>query len=193
MPKFQTACGICRRGGSTAAERGFSLVELLGVLAIATILMTSAAPMFSWTTSSYRISGQINTLVGDLMYARSEAIKTGIPVTVCASADGATCLAGNNWQAGWIIFSDTNATQSVPVGQVPLRVQRSLPGGNTLVADNNVGAITFNRDGFALGLPANPVTLALRDPSSESGLTRCLAVSIVGKLNMQKAATGNCL
>ena len=45
--------------------------------------------------TSSRISGEINGLLGDMQYARSEAIKQGQNVVVCVSTTGTDCTAGD--------------------------------------------------------------------------------------------------
>src|ERR1700728_5113690 len=79
---------------------GVSLVELLIVLTIAGILLGIGAASYKGITTSYRISGEINGLLGDMQYARSEAIKQGQNVVICvANSAGNNCSAGNfSWQ-----------------------------------------------------------------------------------------------
>jgi type IV fimbrial biogenesis protein FimT len=174
-------------------QHGLTLVEILVALTIAAILASAAVPSFVWSISAYRISGQVNGWIGDLQYTRAEAIKRGQTVTLCSSQNGTACATGTtNWQTGWIIFADANGNATVDAGEAVLRAQGPLVGGNTFAGDNGVRAITFNRDGFAIGLPAGNVTLTLRDSTAQSGLTRCVAVTTVGRTAVQHAGTGNC-
>jgi type IV fimbrial biogenesis protein FimT len=174
-------------------ERGLTLVEMLVALTIAAILASTAVPSFLWSLSSYRVSGQVNGWIGDLQYARAEAIKRGQTVTLCISTNGTSCATGTtSWQSGWIVFADADGDATVDAGEVVLRTQAALTGGSTFSASNNVRAVTFNRDGFAIGLPAGTVTLTLHDSTNTSGLTRCVAVTTVGRTSVQKAGAGNC-
>ena len=174
-------------------QRGLTLIELLVAITILAVLAQLAVPSFSYSISSYRISSQINGWIADAQYARAEAIKRGQTVTICLSADGTTCATGTTaWQSGWIVFADANGNAAVDAGETILRIQTPLVANNTFIADNNVAAITFNRDGFAVGLPAADVTLTLHDSSNDAGLTRCVAVSTVGRTAVQKAGTENC-
>ena len=174
-------------------QRGFTLIEMLVVITILTVLAATAVPSLSYTFAAYRVSGQINGWIGDLQYTRAEAIKRGQTVTLCISADGATCvLNSSSWAQGWIVFADANGSATVDAGEAVLRKQVALVANNTFTADNNVRAITFNRDGFAIGLPAGNVTLTLHDSTAQTGLTRCAAVTTVGRASVQKAGTGNC-
>jgi len=90
-------------GRTRRFPQGFTLIELLVVVAIAAILLTVGVPSYLTTISGYRVANETNALVGDLQYARSEAIKQGVTVSMCISTDGATCSAStNHWEAGHI-------------------------------------------------------------------------------------------
>jgi len=171
--------------------RGFTLAEMLVALTIASILVAAGAGSFQNVTTQNRIANQINGLLGDMQFARAEAIKEGRPVTVCASTNGTTCAPTTAWEGGWIVFKDSNGNQTVDPGESVLRVQQALTGGDTVAADNGITSVTYNRQGFAFGLPGT-ITLALHDPTSRASWVRCLAVSIVGQLQIQTSGTGNC-
>src|SRR5438874_13781183 len=81
------------------------------------------SPSYRYIANSYRMSAEVNGLLGDLQYARSEAIKEGQTVTTCVSADGTGCTGGTAWANGWIVFSDPNANATVDAGETVLRVQ----------------------------------------------------------------------
>ncbi len=168
------------------------MVELVVVICIVGILMAVGAPSYKYITTSNRIAGEINGLIGDLQFARSEAIKEGTTVTVCASTNGTTCVgAGSTWTTGWLVFMDQNGSASVDANDSILRVQKAMGSGDTFVADSAVIAITFNRDGFSQGL-AGTLTLRLHDSTNNGGYTRCLEVTIVGSLSTIRRGTRNC-
>ena len=70
-------------------QKGFTLTEVIVVTAIVAILFGIAIPSYKYLTTSYRMSAEINNLVGDLQFARGEALKEGNGVTACISSDGA--------------------------------------------------------------------------------------------------------
>lgn len=87
---------------------GFSLIELLIVIAIAAILFGMAAPSFSALLQGNRLTAHINHLVSDLNYARSEAVKRNRNVILCKSLDGMNCATTSPWEKGWLIFADND-------------------------------------------------------------------------------------
>ena len=109
-------------------QRGFTLTELIVVSAIVAILLGIAIPSYKYISTSYRMSAEVNGLLGDLQFARSEALKEGNGVTACVSSDGASCTGGADWSPGWIVFSDPNANATVDGGERLLKVQSAFTG-----------------------------------------------------------------
>jgi type IV fimbrial biogenesis protein FimT len=177
-----------KAGSGFARSSGFTMIELMMTIAIATVVMTLAIPSFRYVTNSNRIAGEINGLLGDMQFARSEAIKEGRSVTVCVSTDGTTCSVGNtDWKNGWIVFAIP-----VPATAPPniLRVQTTLSGTDTFLANNNIDAITFNREGYAGGLPAGTLITLHTTPTTDAW-TRCLSLTFTGQMTTQMVAPTN--
>jgi len=107
-------------------------------------------------------------------------------VTVCVSTDGASCANTTTWQSGWIVFSDANGNAAVDAlaGDVVLRVQTTFASTDTFVANNNVGAVTFNRQGYANGI-ANGTLITLHDSVPTPSWIRCLSINLVGMMTSQ--------
>jgi type IV fimbrial biogenesis protein FimT len=172
----------CPGAAARRSVTGVTLVELLTVISIVAIMMAIGVPSFKYISASYRVSGEVNGLLGDMEFARAEAIKEGQTVTVCISADGATCDTGaTTWQTGWIVFSDVKGDQTVDAGDNVLRVQSAFTGTDSLESTGN-SYVTFSRDGFALQLPNGGVTFTLHDATSNPVWTRCLNMSVVGMM-----------
>jgi len=169
---------------------GFTLVEMIISVAVAAILLTIGIPSFRYVTNSNRIAAEINGLLGDMQFARSEAVKEGIPVSVCVSSNSTACdgVNTNTWQNGWIVFSDANANATKDGNDVILRVQKPFSSTDTFVATNNVGAVTFNREGYANGI-ANGTLIQLHDATNTNSWTRCLSVNLVGMMVSQTYGT----
>jgi type IV fimbrial biogenesis protein FimT len=164
-------------GSGFARSAGFTMIELMMTIAIATIVMTLAIPSFRYITNANRIASEVNGLLGDLQFARAEAIKEGQGVTVCVSTDHATCVANDtNWQDGWIVISSV-------AGVGVLRVQNQFSSTDTFVS-NTVASVTFNREGYAGGLPAGTL-ITLHDSTGTPAWTRCLSLSFTGQMTTE--------
>jgi len=165
-------------------SRGITLIETLIVMAIVAILLAIGIPSFMYVTTSNRIAGEVNGLLGDLQYARAEAIKEGQTVTVCVSSNGTACdtTSTTTWNSGWIVFSDANADATVDSGDIVLRIQTPFSGTDTFSASNNIGSISFNREGFASGPSgfANGTLITLHATPPRAASTRCLAITMIG-------------
>jgi len=169
-------------------QTGFTLTELMVVLAIVAILLTIGVPSYRYVTNSYRMSAEVNGLLGDLQYARSEAIKEGQTVTTCVSTNSTACTGGTAWATGWIVFSDPNGNGTVDAGETVLRVQGAFRSQipDTFSASGNVTAITYNREGFprtAAGFLTTTITL--RDSTANGAWTRCLVIAAATPLSTQ--------
>ena len=93
-------------------EGGFTLIELMFVLAVAAILLSVAVPALQMFATNSRQTGAINEFVSSMHLARNTAITTNARVTMCASSNAASCEAVS-WDSGWILFRDTNSNQTI--------------------------------------------------------------------------------
>lgn len=137
-------------------QSGFTLIELIVVLAFAAIIMTFAIPNFNTAIRNNRLSTQANDLVSALNLARSEAVTRGDRVTVCRSLNGTSCnTSAGNWEDGWIVFHDPLASGTVGVvdsGEQLIRVYAGLDGDNTLRSgDNYTNYVSFLAMGESRG------------------------------------------
>ncbi|MGA2189597.1 MAG: GspH/FimT family pseudopilin [Steroidobacteraceae bacterium] len=180
-------------------DSGFTQFELVIVMLIVGIIAAIGVPSFKYVTASNRIAAEINAMLGDMRYARTEAVKEGLPVTVCASADGLTCSKSSaSWQSGWIIFSDPSGNQTVGANPI-LRKQPAFSTSfnnstDVFVVNNGIYAATFNRQGFGASIPTVTTTtvMALRTQPENTAWTRCLAITVVGQLTIEQTTTTGC-
>lgn len=132
---------------------GFTLVELIVAIAVAAILLATAVPSFQDTIKNNRMAANVNEFVGALNLARSEAIKRGVPVTVCKDGGGGSaCTPAAEWQQGWILFSDRNGDGDVDAidNDTVLRIYPALGASYTFRSDDAlVNRVTYNTKGFA--------------------------------------------
>ena len=150
------------------AETGFTLVELLIALLIGAILATLAAPSFMDTIRRNRLVSASNDFLATLNYARSEAIKRGQTITVCASSDQATCT-NSPWQDGWIV-QEANSTEL-------LRAHGALDGEATLTRTDASTMFQYTPRGLLAG--GNSATFNLCVASGFEG--RQIVISATGR------------
>lgn len=89
-------------------QLGFTLIELMVSLLVMAVLVSIAAPGMGSLVESNSLKAQTGDILGDLRFARSEAITHMKPIVICSSQDQANCTANRNWNQGWIIFIDRN-------------------------------------------------------------------------------------
>lgn len=96
--------------------RGFTLPEVIITLGIAAIILTTAVPSVSNSIKDNRLAAQVNQIIIDIHFARSEAVKRNLRVILCRSTapnasspscNVSTALENNyTWTGGYLIFAD---------------------------------------------------------------------------------------
>jgi type IV fimbrial biogenesis protein FimT len=89
-------------------QGGFTLYELLLTLALVSILVSLSVPAFSKMLARSRQVTELNGLFHAIHLARKESIRRRQVMTVCASSDGQSCLADQDWSSGWILFNNAD-------------------------------------------------------------------------------------
>ncbi len=164
-------------------QRGFTLIELMMTLVIATVLLTVGIPSFSQVIRTNRIASQVNMLVSSLNAARSEAVTRGVPVSVCASTDQATCSGNNDWSTGWIVYTDNNSAGATSISQV-LHTYEALGGSPVVATDTGATFMRYQNDGSA-GTQVN-ITHTIADCSGSE--QRVINISAAGRVSIAASA-----
>ena len=90
---------------TTGRAPGFSLLELLLVLAILTLSATQVLPGMNRWRDSMSLRMAADHWLAGLNRARSEAVARGVAVSLCpASSQQAMC--GDDYSRGWFMFTD---------------------------------------------------------------------------------------
>jgi type IV fimbrial biogenesis protein FimT len=117
------------------AKRGFTLMEMLVVVAIGGILAAMAAPSLTSVIESNRRITISNQLMEDLVFARRQAIALSTSVALCGSGGTNACITSGtsptDWSNGWSTYIGQSAAltpASADAGLV-LRQPQALPSG----------------------------------------------------------------
>jgi type IV fimbrial biogenesis protein FimT len=174
---------------------GYTLVEVLTVLAVAGVMASVAVPGMQGLASSARVSGAANGMLADLFLARSEAIKRRLRVVVCRSADGASCAPAGSWEQGWIVFADVDGNGQRAPGEALVRVQQALPAGVRLTGTATLAKyVSYAPTGAAktIGGGFQAGTLTVCATSLDAAPARRIVISSSGRPRTQKVQLPSC-
>ena len=176
-------------------NKGFTLIEMLVVLALIAIIVTLSTPL-SNIYKHNRVSTQVQEFVSALNVARNEAVSRGIPVSICISdgqtpadcADNAGAIM--DWAAGWLVFSDSNSNCAIDAGDndTVINQRSSLTNGFSLRVDDHQ-CIQYTATGIT---PDTSGLWTLCDPSAAANLKRGINISVSGRaqiLDEQRATS----
>lgn len=162
--------------------RGFTMIELVIVLAIAAILALWGVPSFRSFIASQRIKTASFDMIAMMTIARSEAIKRNANVTATPT--------NNNWLQGWVVQANPTG------GAVTISQQEAMRGGDItltcLDSSNNpqtCAPIVYNSSG-RLTPPYQSIQIfstSIADPTIKSSLnTRCIKIALGGRPTSKK-------
>jgi len=122
--------------------RGFTVIELMIVVAVAAILVTVAAPSFRSLFDRQRVRSAASNLNVDIQYARSESVRRNEPITVNFSATSTPWCYGIT---GGSSACDCNTAGSCSVktvrGEEYTNITMTLAGGSGFTVNPRQGQI----------------------------------------------------
>jgi len=194
-------------------HRGFTMLELIVVVAIVAILASLAMPSFSTMIQNSQIRNAAESIQNGLQLARAEAVRrnTTIGFQFTTSLDNTCALSTTD--SNWIISSGdpTGLCASAPINEAfPITDTTNNPapgiiqkratseGSRNAVVAADQTSITFNATGRVSPVPATNININISNPSggvcaSASGPMRCLRVVITtaGQVRMCNPAIAN--
>lgn len=139
----------------------FTIVEMMAVVVITALLIVSAIPGYENFVRNNEAFITASRLADSFRLAKSEAIKNGIPVSVCPigssfnptgafteSSEQYPCVNTTTWDA-WKVFKDANnnGTENFSDGWPVIKYYGDVDPGT--ITSNISGRITFDPMGFA--------------------------------------------
>lgn len=149
--------------------RGFSLIELLIVLGIASLLLAVGVPAMKYLTDTNKIRSASYSILANINFARNEAIKRNSEVSIIPDSE---------WNNGWNISADSTK----------LRTQQNI---NTVEIASTNSTITYDQDGRLTS--GGTVTFTV-DITNSPAVKRCVTVELSGHASIQqdKDDDGDC-
>jgi type IV fimbrial biogenesis protein FimT len=171
--------------GKMTAKRqtGLTLIELMVTISVASILLVLAVPGFQHVSAKMQRSAAVTGITGGIYFARSEAVKRGVTLTLCASDDGASCKSGADpeWSTGWILFEDADQDRLVDAGEEILRTRTFEDPQYSLSGDVNLAeGIVFTTSGF----PQTGGQLAYAETGGSPSCSGTLDLNVVGRVKV---------
>jgi type IV fimbrial biogenesis protein FimT len=196
--EWQSAFSPFNLRGMKIRQSGFTLIELMIVVAIAAILLSLAAPTFREMLVKRSVQAAGETLASDMRFARSEALKRSARTVICQSADGAKCSAVvGSWSDGWIVYVDPAAVALAANTVVPakdlVKVQQPLANIasiQSVVVANTLPTYSFGPTGHAVGVFSSVVITPTG--SVPAGSTRLFCVSFSGRPALREQGASAC-
>lgn len=167
-------------------SKGFTLLELAIIVTIMGLALAFAGPNMWSIVADNRITSSVNDYVAALQLAKAEAAARVSPTTICkANATRTGCVAGGDWQQGWIVFADANANATVDGGEQILLVHEALDsritfGGTAQVRD----FITYQPSGMTSITSAQELIMC--DDRGFVDTARGVLVTITGRGSVMK-------
>jgi len=153
-------------------QQGFTLVELMVVIAIAAILAGIGMPNLQTTLQDNKMTSLHNELLAALSFTRSTSVTQGSSTTLCKAnlaANGCAAISAS-WENGWIIFPDSNNNGVVDVGEEILMLKNDLPENISISYSRNSSRITYGAQGYAVGFNGNFMFCDKRGDSAKKGM-----------------------
>ena len=169
-------------------SKGFTLLELVIVIAILGITTAFAAPELSTMIKNNRISGSANDFVAALQFAKAEAASQLNNVTICKKNNTSTgCTAGGDWQQGWIVFADTNGNAGVDAGEAILLNHEVLHTNITFGGTAGVTSSITYRPSGTTSITTVQTLIMCDDRSFDDNASRGILITITGRGSVMKA------
>ncbi len=155
------------------SQTGFTIIELMVALVIASIMMVFALPAFNDFVQQRRMAANVNLLVAGITYARSEATRLGATVTLQTldSTDN-----DNEWGPGFCVTAGDPGNCNAALRTFTLEGTGTFDG---MGGFQNGDALSFNSRGLLQGGVAGFMELCGEDADDDPG--RVVNINAIGR------------
>ncbi len=172
---------------------GITLIETLVCVALVSILASLAAPEFRGLLLKHRIAAARQDLTASVQWARTEAIRRGVMLSLQRRTDCAALSADeDDWSCGWRAVAGDGITKSSMVAETSALQAFALPADLRLMHQGGGPLLQFTRMGNPL-LVANKFIVSPRtdagDRTSPNKFTSTLCMNRSGKVRIVEGKT----
>ena len=161
-------------------DKGFTLLELLVVVAISGILLGVGLPAMGALIERNQFKAEVSALHRAVSLSRSMAVYRGEAVSLCPLTNSNAC--GNNWTGKLTIFSDSNQNSTLDPDEETIGIVSALEQSGTRLdrRHSRASAIMFRSTGNAFG--HNGTLKVCMDGSTD--LSATIIVSGAGRIRL---------
>ncbi len=190
-------------GARTPGQRGFTLMELMIVLALAAVILAIGAPNFREFRQNNRLTAAANDFLASVQLARTEAVKRQTAVSICPSDDpaspSASCTTGEFTR--WIVFEDTDGDCERSADEPLIRAEigrdpeprSDLERARRLRAAADGGCVSIGSTGFTRDLADSASRFVFCDargidvqPGTDQSLGRGILLNRTGRAQVTR-------
>ncbi|QCP50914.1 prepilin-type N-terminal cleavage/methylation domain-containing protein [Trinickia violacea] len=184
---------VSRAGPRGSCCKGFTLVELLVVAVLVALFAVMAMPSFIAWRMRDQVDARARVLVSSLTYARSEAIRRGVRVTLCRIDAARRCLAARtpcddgalDWSCGWAVMADARVAPSI------LRMQSRMAA---VAIQGSAAEIAFTPPAGQVIGGFRSLEVAPREVGASTrgdGWRRCIRIAAGGRARLTEGRCGS--
>ena len=176
---------------SISVDNGFTIIELMVILAIVAILSVISMPNLTTFLHKAELKSYSSKIFIAINAARGEAMKRGLNAMVAPTDEV-------YWSNGCRVFVDTNRNQAYDTNELIFEIEKPpsyLTITGTNVASGNTPYIMLDASGFSkkkdssfsdltLSVVMNDITTSTSEALAEQ--TRILIVSVTGRVRICK-------
>ena len=167
---------------SGTSASGFTLTELLVVVAVVGILTMIALPNFKSVSQSQRVKNASYDLFSGLSLARNEAIKRNNDVTLATTTNAKN-------EVSWLITAAPVLPATLPT---PIRTKAYISGvAMTIVGLSSPAQLTYHRNGRLIPAASTATTFQIdaAGAATPTAFVRCVTIELSG---MPRIRQGTC-